>query len=105
MTSGLSQVVQFGGGDNLTHDDTGIEVDVSVEKAVSQNPAVILLWDYGKKGNADSIKYLKSALRTTDAVKNNKLIPIEGAFTVPGYRTALGAEEVARILHPDLFPK
>lgn len=102
MTSGLSQVVQFGGGDNLTHNDTGIEVDVSVEKAVSENPSVILLWDYGAKGNADSIKYLKSALATTDAVKNNRLIPIEGAYTVPGYRTALGVAKVAGLLYPDL---
>jgi iron complex transport system substrate-binding protein len=103
MTRGLSQVVEFGGGDNLTVSDKRIEVDVSVEQAVAENPAVVLLWDYGSKGNAESIKYLKSALKTTDAVKNNKLIPIEGAYTVPGYRTALGVEKVARILHPELF--
>jgi iron complex transport system substrate-binding protein len=103
MTRGLSQVVEFGGGDNLTVSNKRIEVDVSVEKAVAQNPEVILLWDYGPEGNAESIKYLKSALKTTDAVKNNKLIPIEGAYTVPGYRTALGVEKVARILHPDRF--
>ena len=103
MTAGLSQVVQDAGGDNLTKRDDGIEVDVSVEKAVQQNPEVILLWDYGKEGNADSIKYLKRALATTDAVKNNKLIPIEGSYTVPGYKTAFGVEKVARLLHPDAF--
>ncbi len=102
MTSRLSQVLQFGGANNLTVSTTKVETDVSVEAAVAENPQVILLWDYGDKTNADSIKYLKSVLATTDAVKNNRLVPIEGAFTVPGYRTPLGADKIASIMYPDL---
>lgn len=105
MTSGLSQVLQAAGAQNLTVSATKHETDVSVEKAVAENPQHILLWDYGQKTNADSIKYLKSVLATTDAVKHDKLTPIEGAYTVPGYRTADGVMKVASILHPDLFPK
>lgn len=103
MTSGLSQVLQTAGADNLTHSDVEFETDVSVETAVAENPEHILLWDYGPKTNAESTKYLKSVLKTTDAVKNNRITPIEGAYTVPGYRTADGVAKVAAIVHPELF--
>ena len=104
MTTGMSEVLQTGGAKNLTTATTRNEVDVSVETAVAQNPKIILLWDYGDKTNGDSITYLKSALATTDAVKNNKLIPIKGSETFPGIRSADGVGIIAAICFPDLFP-
>ncbi len=78
---------------------------VSVEKLIEWNPDVILLSSYspGKEGFVHELR-ADPALQTVRAIKNNHIYVIPGKYlTTISQFVVRGVEEVARVLHPELF--
>jgi iron complex transport system substrate-binding protein len=93
------------GGTNLT-DAAGIKdayPQVSLEQIVSTNPNMIVLGDSNFGTTADAVK-ARAGWDVLDAVKNDKIFPFDdNLVSRPGPRLVNGLEQLAKLLHPELF--
>jgi iron complex transport system substrate-binding protein len=93
------------GGTNITHNLTDY-ANVSLEVIIDANPeAMIAGVGHGieKDLNFQFIK-TESRLRDTDARRNNRIYAVDGNLVSrPGPRIVDGLEELARLIHPEIF--
>lgn len=95
----INDIIEMAGGENIAKDITGWQY--SFEKIVEKNPDVIICPNnFGTKDRmivADNYKDLP-------AVKNNKVLELDdNLISREGPRLSQGLEEMAKLLHPELF--
>jgi iron complex transport system substrate-binding protein len=95
------------GGVNVFAGFQGQYVTTSTEEVLKANPAIIII----SKGvmsslsgiTPDSIK-ARQSWENIDAVKNNKIYEVDEALiTIWGPRIVNGLEELAQVIHPEVF--
>ncbi len=98
----IDSLITMAGGENIAAKAPAPWVQFSIEQIISADPDVVILPD----------KYVVSpqelkdhpAWKKTGAVKNNRIVIINGdLISRPGPRIVQGLEEVAKILHPELY--
>lgn len=107
QNTSLHELIVRGGGINIPAEQ-GLEGGqvISLEKLIEWNPDIILVSGYspGKETFPDELK-IHPALQTVSAIKNNRVHVIHGKyFTTTSQFIVKAVEEIARILHPELFP-
>jgi len=76
---------------------------VSLEQIVATNPAMIVLGDSMWGTTPESVQ-ARAGWDAIDAVKNNQIFPFDdNLVSRPGPRLVDGLEQLAKLLHPDLF--
>lgn len=76
---------------------------VSLEQIVATNPAMIVLGDSNFGTTPEAVK-ARAGWDALDAVKNNRIFPIDdNLISRPGPRLVDGLEQLAKLLHPELF--
>ncbi len=94
------------GGVNIFTDDFEKSRVVSLESIIQKNPQVILVSGMGTSGDLiyNNIKK-ETRLSDVDAMRNNRIYRISEGNLVerPGPRIVDGLEEVAGLLHPEIF--
>ncbi len=98
-------LITMAGGENIAAEAQGAWVQFSIEQIVSSDPEIIIL--PAKHGTAfTSPEVLKGnpAWREITAVKQGRIRIIDGDLVDrSGPRIVQGLEEMARIIHPELF--
>lgn len=95
----ISKMINMAGGKNVADDTTGWAY--SVEKLIEKNPDIVICSKYmdAKSGIKNTNGY-----KDLPAVKNNKLYEIDNdVLDRQGPRLADGLEELAKIIHPEVF--
>lgn len=79
-------------------------VQISVEELITRNPEIIILGDYTWGGVTPEAVTARSGWEAISAVKDGKVFTFDdNLVSRPGPRLVDGLEEMARLLHPDLF--
>ncbi|OGG49118.1 MAG: hypothetical protein A3F84_26760 [Candidatus Handelsmanbacteria bacterium RIFCSPLOWO2_12_FULL_64_10] len=102
----IGEMIERAGGVNVAA-SLGMEgmAEVSVERALAADPDVLLLvaWKAGEPATAVE---LPPALRTLRAVREGRVVSVEGrALSAASQFAVDGAERLARRLHPECFQK
>jgi iron complex transport system substrate-binding protein len=96
----VDYILTTGGGQNAAADIEGAYAQMSAEALIQVNPDVILLTDYV----SPEMVAERPGWDVIAAVQNDAVFPFDPyLFNVPGPRLVDGLEEVARLLHPELF--
>ena len=91
------------GGFNIGGELTDPYPQISLEQIVVSNPSFILLGDSMWGVTADAV-LTRPGWETIEAVKSNQILPIDdNLISRPGPRLVDGLEQLAKLLHPDLF--
>lgn len=80
---------------------------VSTEQVIARNPEIIILGDSNAPFNAQTPAMVKARTGWSqiDAVKKGRIYALDDAFlSRPGPRLVDGLEQMARLIHPELFP-
>jgi iron complex transport system substrate-binding protein len=100
----IDLLINMAGGENLGHDMDGEWVQVSVEDLITRNPDVILLGDYVWGGVKPEDVAARPGWQAIAAVQNGQVLPFDdNLVSRPGPRLVEGLEELAKLLHPELF--
>ena len=76
---------------------------VSLEQIVATNPSIIVLGDSMWGVTPESVQ-TRAGWETIDAVKNGNIFPFDdNLVSRPGPRLVDGLEQLAKLLHPELF--
>ncbi len=109
MTAGpgsfIHQLIELAGGTNVAADAPVAYPRLSLEEVIRQDPQVILFPVGDEEGipNEEQQRWLRWP--TLSAVKQNRFVRIPSVLLDrPGPRVVDGLEQLARELHPDLFP-
>lgn len=96
----MVELIEKAGGDAVTKDVPTAFPKLSEETALAMNPDVIIL--SGSEGNTEP----NDAFRNSSAVKAKRVFGINADLLArPGPRLADAAEEMARLIHPEIFNK
>jgi iron complex transport system substrate-binding protein len=99
----IDYLISKAGGSNVAASVEGDFPQVSVEKLIELNPQVILLSDAIYGVTPESLVE-RAGWDVIAAVQDGKVFPIDpNVMSLPGPRLVNGLEEVARLLHPELF--
>jgi iron complex transport system substrate-binding protein len=91
------------GGTNIGGELTDPYPQISLEQIVVSNPAFILLGDSMYGTTAESVA-ARAGWETIEAVKSKNIFPIDdNLISRPGPRLVDGLEQLAKLLHPDMF--
>lgn len=97
----IHDVIEIAGGRSATADATTDWPVVDLEVLLAKNPEVVIL---GHAGQTPEEAKARANWQTIDAVKNDRVQAINpDLFGRPGPRLIDALEEVAKILHPNLF--
>ena len=103
----LDTMIQLAGGENITGDSPARFPRFSVEEVLIRNPEVILDASLGIDATPEQRERRRRAwLRwpSLPAVHNSRIYFVDSTSLLrPGPRIAEGIEQMARILHPELF--
>jgi iron complex transport system substrate-binding protein len=92
------------GGQNLGSSLEGQWVQFSLEALIKADPDVILLGDAVWGGVTPETVAARAGWETLSAVKNNQIYPFDdNLVSRPGPRLVDGLEQLAKLLHPNLF--
>jgi len=99
------EIIGKAGGINIAHNLTDY-ADISLEAVIAANPEVMIA-DVGMGEGEDlPFQFLMSEprLKETDARKNNRIYSINVELVShPGPRTVTALEQIAKLIHPELF--
>jgi iron complex transport system substrate-binding protein len=96
-------LMQLAGGDNAGGALTEPYAQISSEELVKQNPAIILLGD-AAYGTTPEMVAQRTGWQKLTAVKNNQIFAFDdNLVSRPGPRLVDGLEQLAKLLHPELF--
>jgi iron complex transport system substrate-binding protein len=102
----IDDLIWQAGGVNIFGTDFKKSRIVSLEAIITKNPQVIIVSGMGTTGDLiyNNVKR-ETRLSDVDALRNNRIYKISDANLIerPGPRIVDGLEEVARLLHPDIF--
>jgi iron complex transport system substrate-binding protein len=99
----IDLVITLAGGKNIGSELKDAYAQISSEELVKQNPDIIVLGDalYGVTPEAVAQRPGWNAL---NAVKNNQVFPFDdNLISRPGPRLLDGLEQMAQLVHPELF--
>jgi iron complex transport system substrate-binding protein len=100
----IDLLIGMAGGTNLGSSLEGEWVQISVEELISQNPDIILLGDYVWGGVQPEDVAARPGWEVIAAVEKQKVYPFDdNLVSRPGPRLVDGLEELARLLHPEIF--
>ncbi len=94
------------GGINIFADEFEKSRVVSLEAVIAKNPQVIIVSGMGTTGDLIYNSIIREQrLQSADAVMNNHVYKISDANLIerPGPRIVDGLEEVAKLIHPEIF--
>jgi len=101
----VDYLITTAGGENVAAEAQGAWIQFSIEKVINSDPEIIIL--PSKHGTAfTSPEVLKEhpAWQETTAVREGRIHIIDGdLFDRSGPRIVQGLEEMAKIIHPELF--
>ncbi len=101
----IDALITMAGGENVAAGAVGW-VQFSMEEIVSSNPEVIIVQTMtgGLPTVSKEVLEKHPAWREMDAVKQGRILLIDGDLVSrPGPRIVQGLEEMAKIIHPELF--
>jgi len=99
----INDIITLDGGVNVTANAKSAYPQVNAEEIVASNPEVIILSDAAYGTTAESVK-ARPGWSVIDAVKNNKVFPIDdNLVSRPGPRIVDGLEAAAKLIHPEVF--
>lgn len=103
----VDELISMAGGVNVFAGFSGQYMETSTEEILKANPEVIII-SKGVMSEGCGLTPQTMVERTswgeTDAVKNNQIFEVdENLITVAGPKIVEGLEELAEILHPELF--
>lgn len=99
----INDLIQTAGGVNIFANADSPYPQVSQEQIIAANPEVIILIEGEYSAKPDAVA-ARPGWDTITAVQQKKLFYVDGNLVSRlGPRTVEGLEQVARILHPDLF--
>jgi iron complex transport system substrate-binding protein len=97
-------LVSKAGGANLGNLLDGAWAQISVENLVTEDPDVIVLGDAVWGGVTPEAVAARTGWDSLDAVQNGKVFPFDdNLISRPGPRMVDGLEQLAKLLHPELF--
>jgi len=99
----INTLITMAGGMNIASDMEGQYLQISVEELLVRDPQVILLGDSAYGVTAESLSE-RPGWNNNSALVNSKIYAFDdNLVSRPGPRLVDGLEELARLLHPDLF--
>lgn len=101
----VDSLITMAGGENIAARALAPWVQLSIEEVVAADPEVIIV-DASHGSAVTSIAELKRhpVWQGVAAVKQGRIYPVDGDLVNrPGPRIAEGLEEMAKIIHPELF--
>jgi iron complex transport system substrate-binding protein len=100
----IDTLINLAGGDNLGANLQGEWVQISLEELIARDPDLILLGDALWGGvTVESVK-ARAGWEALTAVQNDQIFPFDdNLVSRPGPRLVDGLEELAHLLHPELF--
>ena len=109
-TSGtfLNEIIEIAGGINIFADLQGLYPHISKEALLMRQPEIIIeIFPEGFSGeNKEMLKKDWERLDILTAVRTGNIHYLtEEYLLIPGIRIPQAAKKIARILHPDIFPK
>jgi len=100
----IDLLISMAGGFNLGSELEGEWVQVSVEELIAKNPTFILLGDSVWGGVTPDAVAARPGWQGIAAVANGQVYPFDdNLVSRPGPRLVDGLEELARLLHPEVF--
>ena len=103
----IHELIVKAGGINIAQDLTGDYPTMGLEAVIAANPQVIVA-NYGHGTAADApLQFAQNEprLADVDARVNNQVYGIDANLTSrPGPRIVQGLEQMAKFIHPELFP-
>lgn len=99
----VDALITMAGGVNIAADLEGAWVQLSSEELIARNPEIILLGDAAWGVTVESV-VARPGYDAIDAVSNGQVFPFnDDLASRPGPRLVDGLEEMAKLLHPELF--
>jgi len=99
----VSYLIGVAGGSNVGDVLSSSYAQISLEELLVQNPAVIILGD-ANYGTTPEQVAARAGWSGISAVQNKAVFPFDDDLvTVPGPRLVDGLEQLAKLLHPELF--
>jgi len=99
----IDQLIMQAGGVNIARVLDGAYAQLSIEELLLQDPQIILLGDAAFGATAESVAE-RAGWDSLFAVQNQQVYPFDDNLASrPGPRLIDALEELARLLHPDLF--
>ena len=99
----INTLITMAGGVNIASDMEGQYLQISVEELLVRDPQVILLGDSAYGVTAESLSE-RPGWNNISALLNGRIYAFDdNLVSRPGPRLVDGLEELARLLHPDLF--
>lgn len=99
----VDTLISMAGGKNVGGSLTTPWAQISAEKVIELNPAIILLGDAAYGTTLESVA-TRAGWKAIDAVKNNAIYPIDdNLVSRPGPRLVDGLEALVKIIHPELY--
>jgi iron complex transport system substrate-binding protein len=100
-------LVPMAGGKNVFDDIKLDASQVSTEQIIARDPEIVILSDATSPFNAQTpaMVLARPGWSKITAVRTKKVIPVDpDAMTRPGPRLIDGLEQLAKVIHPELFP-
>lgn len=99
----IDTLISMAGGQNLGGDFEGDWVQVSAEELIAQDPEVIILGDSIWGVTPEDVA-TRPGWDAVSAVQNGRVYPFnDDTASRPGPRLVDGLEEMAKLIHPELF--
>jgi iron complex transport system substrate-binding protein len=99
----VNEIIMLAGGENIVGKADSPYIQMSAEQIIQANPEVIILSDAAYGIPPESVGK-RPGWDVIDAVKNNKVFPIDdNLVSRPGPRVADGLEAAAKLIHPEVF--
>lgn len=102
----INDVITIAGGENIASDVVDDYTQISIEKIVAEDPDIIIIQTMtgGTPTVAVDVLEQHPIWQELQAVKDGNIYLVNGDIVSrPGPRIVQGLEEVARILHPEVF--
>lgn len=99
----MDELIRAAGGDNAAAGLTSAWAQISIEELLVQDPDIILLGDAIWGVTADQVA-ARAGWEGLTAVKEGRVLPFnDDLVSRPGPRLVDGLEELAKLIHPELF--
>jgi iron complex transport system substrate-binding protein len=99
----IDSLITRAGGENIASDQEGQYLQLSIEEILVRNPQVILLGDAAYGVTPESLME-RTGWSAIDAITNNRVYSFDdNLVSRPGPRLVDGLEQLAVLLHPELF--
>lgn len=99
----IDTLIRQAGGENIASDQEGQYLQLSIEEILVRNPQVILLGDAAYGVTPESLME-RTGWSSIDAIANDRIYSFDdNLVSRPGPRLVDGLEQLAVLLHPELF--